>query len=177
MVVMHVEHVAAEQRKWVQARELVPVVLERDGGSLLSFLPQHIHHLAIRPSRAAPERLYPIEDGAHSTPELFPDRYVIAHELAERQLGVVQLELAVLEEAAGVEVVLAQPREKEVDVCRRRNHDDSIAAPQARLQVQRDGIREGLRVAMQLSEVPIDGSFDQQRTNERGSHRTLSWRV
>jgi hypothetical protein len=32
----------------------------------------------------------------------------------------------------------------------------SIAAPQARLHVRRDGICEGLRVAVQLSKVPVN---------------------
>jgi hypothetical protein len=134
------------------------------------LLPQHIHHLAIRPGRAAPTRLYPIKDGADSTPEVLPQRYVVAHELTERLLGVVQLELAALEEGAGIEIVVTQAREEKIEVGGGRDHDDSIAAPQARLQVQRDGIREGLRVAVQLSEVSIDRSFDQQRTDERRSH-------
>src|SRR5262245_11350603 len=170
MVVMHVEHVTAEHRERIQACELVPVLLERDVGSLLSFLPQHIHQLAIRPGSTAPERLYPLENGAQGAPEIFPERYVIAHELPQRQLGIVQLELAALQKATRVEILLAQALQEQLDVRRRRDHDDPIAAPQARLQVQRDGFREGLRVAVQLSEVPVDGSFDQQRMDERISH-------
>src|SRR3989441_13378889 len=70
-------------RSRIQARELVPVLLEANGGFLLAFVPQQIHHLNIRPRRTAPERPYSLEDGRHRPAEIFPIGYVVAHRSEE----------------------------------------------------------------------------------------------
>src|SRR6266550_3392729 len=178
VLVMDVEHVAAEQRERILACELVPVLLEMNGGFFFTFVPQQIHHLVIRPGRTAPERPYPFEHRGHATAEIVPVRHVVLHELAQRQLGVMQLELTRLEEHTGIELVFTQPREEAISVGGGGDHDYAVAAPQARLQVQVDGVGEGLRVAMQLREVPVHRSFDQQRAHERGGHgETVGMRI
>src|SRR5204862_5203312 len=91
-------------------------------------------------------------------------------EFAERKLRIVQLELAGLEKHAGLEIVLPQARQEEIDMLWRGDHDDAVAAPQARLQVERDGFGEGLRVTVQLREVPVDRRIDQQRTDKWRRH-------
>src|SRR6266480_4397111 len=105
LVAMHIEHVGAEQRERIQQSELVPVLLEANRGALLSFPPQQTDHLLVRPRRAAPERPYALEYGGHRAPETLPVRHIVAHALAQRQLGVVQLELAGLEVRAGLNTV------------------------------------------------------------------------
>src|SRR6266513_311196 len=81
-----------------------------------------------------------------------------------------QLELTGLDESGRVETVIPQAREKQLGVGRRGDHHDAVAAPQARLQVERDGVGEGLRVALQLREVAVDRSFGQERTDKGSAH-------
>ena len=80
--------------------------------------------------------------------KILPIGRVVPQELAQGQLGIVQLEPPGLEEHAGIEIVRPQPREEEVGVLRSRDDHNSVAAPQARPQVDRDGIGEVLRVAV-----------------------------
>ena len=81
-----------------------------------------------------------------------------------------ELELAGLQEHARIETLLPKAGHEQVRMLAGGNHDDAVAAPQARLQEQRDRGGEGLRVTVQLSEVPVDRSFDQQRTDKRRRH-------
>ena len=76
-----------------------------------------------------------------------------------------ELELAGLEKHTGIEIVLTQTVEEELGVRGGGDHHDSVAAAQAGLQVQCDGVGEGPRVAMQLGKMPVRRGFDQQRTD------------